>query len=58
MRNIASLARFDYITLHCLIFKLQKHIEITESPGHVIYRWKDHKNLHDTCENKKILYNR
>ena len=53
MRNIASLAPFEYITLHCPIFKLPKHIEITESPGHVIHCWKDHKGLHDICENKK-----
>ena len=46
MRNIVSLARFDYITLHFLIFKLPKHIEITESPGHVTYRLKDHKKFY------------
>ena len=38
MRNIASLVRFEYITLHCLVFKLPKLIEITESPGRVTYR--------------------
>ena len=37
MRNITSLAPFEYITLHCLNFKLPKHVEITESPGQVIY---------------------
>ena len=55
LRNIASLARFEIMTLHCQNFKLPKHIEITESPGHVIYRWKDHKKLYDICENKKFL---
>ena len=42
-------------TLYCLIFKLPKHVEITESQGHVIHCWKDDKNLHDICENKKFL---
>ena len=34
---------------------MPKHTEITESPGHVIHCLKDHKNLHDICENKNFL---
>ena len=59
MRNIVSLARIAYIVLLSLAdFKLQVLIEITQSPGHVIHYWKDHKNLHDICENKKFVQNR